>query len=323
VAVTDYLLIANPMAGKGVGATRARALATALSRDHAVELVETTGRGDATELARSRGAHADRIIAIGGDGTLNEVLTGVMALGSAAETRPALGYLPGGTANVATAAFTFGTDPLRVAGTLPSTPGRRVDVGLVEVGGSERPFLLWCGAGLDAVVIDELNTTRTGRMGLLGLAANAPRVLSAVSAYPAPAIRVRADGIELPPVSSVFLANVGQIAFGGIVHSDASPSDGVLDVVTMQDASPQGLFMAGATMLLSSLTASGRVRHRTATSLTLTGDGPVPIQIDGEPIGHLPATVRLEAGAVRLLVPGPERERRPGPDATALLSDNP
>ena len=56
-------------------------------------------------------------------------------------------------------------------------------------------------------------------------------------------------------------------------------------------------------MLFSSLTASGRVRHRTATSLTLTGDGPVPIQIDGEPIGRLPARVRLDAGAVRLLAP--------------------
>jgi diacylglycerol kinase family enzyme len=301
----EYLLIANPVAGKGVGAGRARTLATALSRDHAVELVETTGRGDATELARSRGAGANRIIAIGGDGTLNEVLAGVMTLGDSAETRPALGYLSGGTANVATAAFGFGTDPVQVARALPRTPGRPVDVGLVEVGGSLRPFLLWCGAGLDAVVIDELNTTRTGRMGLLGLAANAPRVLSAVSEYRAPAVRVTADGVELPPVSSVFLANVGQIAFGGTIHSAASPSDGVLDVVTMEDASPQGLLLAGATMLVSSLTASGRVGHRTATALTLTGEGPVPIQIDGEPLGRLPATIRLEASAVRLLAPGP------------------
>lgn len=303
--MADYLLIVNPVAGKGVGAVRARSLATALSRDHSVELVETSGRGDATELARSRGGAADRVIAIGGDGTLNEVLAGVMTLGSSAATRPALGYLAGGTANVATAAFAFGTDPLRVARALPQTTARPVDVGLVEVDDSVRPFLLWCGAGLDAVVIDELNATRTGPMGLLGLAANAPRVLSAVSEYPAPAVRVTADGVELPPVSSVFLANVGQIAFGGIIHSAASPSDGVLDVVTMDDTSPQGLFLAGATMLLSSLTDSGRVRHRTATALTLTGEGPVPIQIDGEPLGRLPARVRLEASAVRLLAPGP------------------
>ncbi|MEJ2541170.1 MAG: diacylglycerol kinase family protein [Gemmatimonadota bacterium] len=300
-----YLLIANPVAGKGLGAARARALAGALARDHTVELVETTARGDATALTRSRGAGADRIIAIGGDGTLNEVLAGVMTLGSSGESRPALGYLPGGTANVATAAFAFDTDPVRVARTLPTTAGRRVDVGLVEVGGIERPFLLWCGAGLDAVVIDELNSARTGRMGLAGLAAKVPRVLSAVSAYAAPAIRVTADGAELPPVSSLFVANVGQIAFGGTIHSAASASDGVLDVVTMEDASPLGVFLAGATMLFSSLTASGRVRHRTATSLTMVGDGPVPIQIDGEPIGRLPATVRLAVGAVRLLTPDP------------------
>ena len=302
--MTSYLLVANPVAGKGVGATRAKALYDALSRDHTVELVETRARGDATEIARTHGPGADRIIAVGGDGTLNEVLAGVMTLGTSAEARPALGYLPGGTANVATAAFRFGTDPVAVARALPALEGRPVDVGIVELDGRARPFLLWCGAGVDAVVIDELNSTRTGHMGLLGLAANASRVLSAVAGYEAPPIRVTSDGVELDPVSSVFLANVGQIAFGGVVHSDASPSDGVLDIVTMADASPLGVLLAGTTMLTSSLTASGRVRHRTATSLTLESDDPVPNHNDGEPIGHLPATVHLERLAVRLLSPG-------------------
>ena len=302
--MTSYLLIANPMAGKGAGAARARILAGILSRNHTVQLVETRARGDATEIAGSRGAGVERVIAIGGDGTLNEVLAGVMTLGPSAELRPALGYLPGGTANVATSAFRFETNPAQAAKALATTEGRVVDVGMVELDGPARPFLLWCGAGVDAVVIDQLNATRTGPMGLLGLAANAPRVLSAVADYDAPSVRVTADGAELPPVSSVFLANVGQIAFGGVVHSDASPADGVLDVVTMEDASPIGVLLAGATMLVSSLTASARVRHRTATSLLLEAEGMVPIHIDGEPIGHLPARVHLEALAVRLLSPG-------------------
>lgn len=302
--MTSYLVIVNPMAGKGAGAIRAKALTDALSLHSPVELVETRARGDATEIARTRGSEVDRVIAVGGDGTLNEVLAGVMPLGSSAESRPALGYLPGGTANVATAAFGFGTNPAQVARALATTEGRLVDVGMVELDGRARPFLLWCGAGVDAVVIDQLNTARTGHMGLLGLAANAPKVLTAVAEYDAPSLRLTADGTVLPSVSSAFLANVGQIAFGGVIHSDASPSDGVLDVVTMEDASPIGVLLAGATMLVSSLTASARVRHRTATSLLLEAEGMVPIHIDGEPIGHLPARVHLEALAVRLLSPG-------------------
>jgi diacylglycerol kinase family enzyme len=300
-------LIVNPVAGKGGGVARAEILRSGLARDHDVELAETSGRGDATYLARSRGADVERVIAIGGDGTLNEVLKGLMALGDSAESRPSLGFMPGGTANVATAAFGFGSDPARVARELPGIVGRLVDVGVADLGGEERPFLLWCGAGVDAVVIHELNSARTGRMGIAGLALNAPRVLTAVARYPAPSLQVTADGSVIPPASSVLLANVGESAFGGMFHPDASPFDGRLDVVTIQNISPLGVLKAGARMLLASLTSSAGAEHRTATRVTVTSEGDVPVQIDGEPVGYLPASVRLEKAAVRLLVGGSER----------------
>lgn len=305
--LASYLLIVNPVAGKGAGAARADALRLELARDHNVELARTSGRGDATHLVRTRGADVDRIIAIGGDGTLNEVLSGLMAPGESAQARPSLGFLPGGTANVATAAFGFSSDPARFAQQLRSIVGRLVDVGMAELGGQERPFLLWCGAGVDAVVIDELNSARTGRMGIAGLALSASRVIQAVARYSAPPVQVSADGVDAPPASSVILANVGEIAFRGTVHRDASPFDGRLDVVTMQKMSPAGLLSAGARMLLSDLTSSAGVEHRTATAVTLTSEGDVPVQIDGEPVGHLPVSVRLEEAAVRLLVGGGER----------------
>jgi diacylglycerol kinase family enzyme len=113
--------------------------------------------------------------------------------------------------------------------------------------------------------------------------------------------------LGLRPVSGVILANVGEIAFGGTVHPDASPFDGRLDVVTMRKMSPAGLLSAGARMFLSSLTSSAAVQHRTATRVTLSSQGDVPVQIDGEPVGHLPVSVRLEKAAVHLLVGGGER----------------
>jgi diacylglycerol kinase (ATP) len=225
-----------------------------------------------------------------------------MDLGTSADTRPALGYLPGGTANVATVAFGFETRPARLARALKTMTGRPTDVGIADVGGEARPFLLWCSAGLDAVVIDELNSARTGHMGMTGLAANVPRVLSAVRRYPAHSVRVTVDGVELPPVASVILTNVREIAFGGTLHPRASPFDGQLDVLTVADASPLAVLSAGTRLWTSALTASPGVEHRTATTVAVRGEGRVPVQIDGEPVGHLPVDVRLEKGAIRLLV---------------------
>ncbi len=305
-APLSYLLIVNPVAGKGAGAARAEALRTALAHDHHVDVLATTGRGDATRLVRAHGGTVDRVIAIGGDGTLNEVLRGVLDLGTSAETRPCLGFLPGGTANVATKAFGFIPEPARLARALPGMRGSPVDVGIVEMDGHERPFLLWCGAGLDAVVIEELNASRTGHMGMKGLVMSAPRVFSAISRYSRPGIGIEVDGEELPRVTSVVLANVADMAFGGTLHAGATPFDGEVDVVMIERAGSLATLAYGMRMLYSSLTTSFGVSHRPGRHVVLRSDGDVPVQVDGEPAGQLPLDVRMIRGAVRLLIPDPQ-----------------
>jgi diacylglycerol kinase family enzyme len=301
--VTSYLLIVNPVAGKGVGAARGEQLRAALARTHPVEMIATTGRGDATELARSRGPGHDRVIAIGGDGTLNEVLTGLMEIGDSAATRPALGFLPGGTANVATEAFDFTIDPKRLAARLPDVRERAVDVGVVELSGVQRPFLLWCGAGLDAVVIETLNATRTGHMGIAGLIANAPRVWSSVARYESPRIDVEAEGVPPHAATSVLLANVRPLAFGRTIHPEADPFDGRLDLVSSMASGRRHAFGLGWHLMVSSLTRARGVAHHTTTAVHLTAAAPVPVQIDGEPVGTLPISVTLAPAAIRLLIP--------------------
>ena len=298
-----YLIITNPVAGNGAGAARAEALQAALAAEATVDLVSTSGRGHATELAESRGADHDRVIAVGGDGTLNEVLTGVLRIGASADDRPALGFLPGGTANAATRAFGFATEPAELAAQLPSMAGRPVDVGMAEIDGALRPFLLWCGAGPDAVAIEALNATRTGRMGLFGLARKAPKVAGALARYDAPPIQVTVDGTAVGEAAGTILANVAPIAVGGTVHPQADPFDGRLDVVTASGAGALEALRLGAHMMGSGLTGAPGVEHRTATEVGLVSEGRVPVQIDGEPVGTLPLSVRLQAGAVRLLVP--------------------
>ncbi len=267
-----------------------------------MEVVETGHRGEAAELAADRAAVVDRIIAVGGDGTLNEVLGGLVGTGRSAQELPELGFLPAGTANAAIRAFGFSSDPDAVASSLSGAESRPVDVGVVSHEGGERSFLLWFGAGFDAVVIDTLNASRTGLMGVSGLVVNSGRVLRALRRYAAPQIRIEVDGSSFGVAASVVLANVREVAFGGVVAETADPFDGRLDVVAVPAGSPPKYVRLGLSMLTSSLTGAKGVRHTLGAHMRLDSDEPVPFQLDGEPVGMLPATVRVERGAVRLLL---------------------
>lgn len=300
--MTEYLVIVNPASGRGRGQQRAEALCGRLPGSCRVEIVETTHRGSAAELAATRRDEVERVIAIGGDGTLNEVLSGLLSTGRASEELPELGFLPAGTGNAAVRAFGFSADPLAVASALPGADSRPVDVGVVTYEGGERPFLLWFGAGVDGVVIHTLNTSRAGFMGVSGLLGNMPRVLGAVFRYAMPLIEGEVDGSTLGPSSSVIVTNVAELAFRGVLARTADPFDGRLDVVSAPPGSVLTICRLAASMVATSLTRARGVRHALASEVSLTSDGIVPFQIDGEPVGTLPAAVSVRPGAIRLLL---------------------
>ncbi len=302
MSLTSYLIIVNPVSGKGSARRRAKVLHDRLAKSATVHVAETTRRGSAVEIAASSGSEVDRIIAVGGDGTLNEVMTGLMSLGRPPEQTPALGFLPSGTANAAVRAFGFNRDVEEVARALPTVHTRAVDVGVVRIKDEDRPFLLWCGTGFDAVLIDELNTSRTGRMGVRGLLRRTPRVMRALARYPAPLIRTEIDGRRVEDAVSVIMPNVAEVAFGGTVVDTADPFDGRLDVVAIDPASRSRLLRLSLRILTSGLSGARGARHQLATRVHLSADGTVPVQLDGEPVGVLPISVRLQPGAIRLLL---------------------
>ncbi len=302
--MASWLLVVNPKSGRGSAPVRAEALAAGLEASGRVEVAMSAGRGDATRLAAGAAGEADRVVAVGGDGTLNEVLAGLLSVDEPPERIPALGFFPTGTANVAGRAFGFPADADACAGLLRSAPGRPVDVGWAGGRDGERPFLLWLGAGYDAVVIDALNRERTGRMGISGLVRRAPGVWRALSRYPSPAIAQIGDGVDpIDDVAGVIVANIGAVAFGGSVTPAADPADGVLELVRIPRAQRLELISLGARMIASHLDRHPRVRCDPVERVRLDADEPVPYHLDGEPVGTLPVDVRVGRGAIRLLAP--------------------
>ncbi len=298
----SHLLIVNPAAGAGEGPRRAEALVEGLPSSHESHVVETEERGSATELARENATAFDRILAVGGDGTLNEALVGLLEARRSHAEIAALGFLPSGTANGACRAFELTDDPRIAAESLVEGRSLEVDVAVTRSSEGERPYLLRFGAGLDAAVLEELNASRTGVMGFFGVFQRFPRIVEVIKAYDDPAIAIEVDGESFGRASSVVLANVAEVGLNATVAREADPADGVLEVLAVPLSSKWDIVRLGLRMVASSLASAPEVRKTRGRRVRLTSDGDVPFQLDGEPVGNLPVEVELIPSAVRLLL---------------------
>ncbi|MGI9031884.1 MAG: diacylglycerol/lipid kinase family protein [Ilumatobacteraceae bacterium] len=141
------LLVVNSFASS-VTARNTVVVHRRLSRDHDVELVETNRRGHATRFAHDGARRGmDVVIGFGGDGTVNEVATGIAGTGTA------LGALPGGSTNVFARTIGLPNDPVEAADRLADgiDAGRFPPIGLGRVNG--RFFCFHTGVGYDAAVV--------------------------------------------------------------------------------------------------------------------------------------------------------------------------
>ncbi len=162
------VLIYNPQAGKLRGKSEGMLHRTteALARASGFlaatpRLMPTEESGHAMDLAREAVAEgADLVIALGGDGTINEVANGL------ALTKVPLGILPAGTANVLAMEIGLGSGLERAAGRLANATPRRIALGTIAAGSSApRYFVLMAGVGLDAKIVQDVSSPLKNKIG--------------------------------------------------------------------------------------------------------------------------------------------------------------
>lgn len=309
------MLIANPKATSTT--LRARELLTrAFAGDLEVETAETRHRGHATELgALAAAKRYDFVIALGGDGTVNETVNGLMAHGGSAADRPALAILPGGNANVLARALGLPNDPLRsiaaILGALRTGRTRTIGLGHVSTGVEDRHFTFTTGIGLDAEVVRAVEGLRGG-----GKASNAMYVRGALRQFFAgtdrrhPALEVHdhrgriARGLYL-----AFVSNASPWTYLGPSPVVPSPRAGFstgLDLFAMRSLDVLPVLAALAQMLVP---ASGGPRGRRVVELhdepelTVKASRPMALQVDGDYLGlrdHL--VFRSVPKAIRVVI---------------------
>jgi diacylglycerol kinase (ATP) len=288
------LIVLNPISGGGAGLRVLPRLREALARKGVSAEVFTTERsGDARRVARERGSEFGRIVAMGGDGTINEILNGLEnPLGTA------LGVVPLGTSNLLARELRLPGHPERAAAIIAGGKTRPIDV--CEAG--DRRFLMCGGVGFDAEVLKRLEAARQGP---ISFASYARPILRAIADYEFPEIRMRIDG-DLLTGRMAFLGNIRNYAAFFSVTPDAVFDDGLLDVCVIRSANKRDFLRWFVSAFLGQMGRYNDVTVRRGRHIEIESDRPLPYQVDGDYVGETPVAIRVRQRAARVLVNGKE-----------------
>jgi len=302
------LVVVNPMSAGGKTGRQWPLLRQALV-DAGVDFEYrlTSRAGEATELCRAGLREGvDRVVAVGGDGTLNEVLNGFFdAAGEPVAPRGVLGLLPSGTGGDFRRSVGIPLHTRAAAALIARGDRRRVDVGRIDYAGDGRihHFINIADCGIGGEVVNRVN--RSGKAAG-GKATFLYHSLAALVRFPGRLVRVDADGeVRERRLSNVVVANGRYFGGSMLIAPDADVSDGVFDVILVDRVAwPKAL--AGMRHLYdgSHVRRPGievlRGRRVTVTPLE---DAPVLFDVEGEQVGQAPATLTCLAGAVEICAP--------------------
>jgi len=232
---------------------------------------------------------------VGGDGTLNEVVNGLVPLRE--EYPVTVGALMTGRGRDACRNLGLTRDPRRAARRLAEGRVVSLDVGLARWPGGHRYFLGWAGVGFDAVVAERAGA-RGGRLTYLRAA------LTSLWDDRPVEMAVSLDGADAwaGPAASVVVCNGASFGGGMRIAPSARPDDGLLDVVRLGALGRAELACWPPTVYWGGHLANPRIALRRAARVRVHAATLLPVQLDGELGAHTPLDVEVCPGALRLLV---------------------
>ena len=292
---TAYLII-NPRLGKNL--TKLADLIAILSAaGWKTDTALKEFGGHTMQLAKDAAeAGYDLVIAYGGDGTLNQVVNGVMA---AKNSRSIVGIIPGGTANVWAHEIGIPEDPVKAALLLINSEGRKVDLGHVDVdylaqkkegttSGGRRHFLLMAGLGVDAAVMGRVSTTLKEKIGNAAVALAAVKVLPTQHTFP---IEIRTSGagreegvLWKGEAIQVIVGNTRRYGNIAELTPEAYIDDGALDVCVITAGDPLNTIEQIVAFLLQRKNGNEHSESFQGAHFRITVPACVGLQLDGSQV---------------------------------------
>jgi YegS/Rv2252/BmrU family lipid kinase len=262
-----------------------------------VELAETSGPGEAADLARRAVDDGVDLIAVyGGDGTAMQAVRGMVG------REVPLGLIPGGTGNLLAGNLRIPRNPRKAAALLLEGNTRRIDLGKVPRSDGTHYFAVNCGAGFDAELMAATSGADKRRFGMGAYVARFCQKLSGIVCVPH---RITVDGETLEAeAATVMIANCGEIIPPFLkLGNNIAVDDGLLDVVVLRATglvSTAGVLWRMASGVPDS---AGAVRYARGRRIVVETEPERPVQLDGEPWGTTPLEAEVVPGAVRVVVP--------------------
>lgn len=258
-------------------------------------IASTDHKGHATELAREYALKGyDAVIAVGGDGTVNEVGCGLIG------TDTALGIIPCGSGNGLARHLGVSMDLFKAVKWLDKSVYTTIDYGTIN----DHPFFCTCGVGFDATVSE-----RFSNAGSRGMLTYLESILKEIATYNNQLYKLSFDdSSETFECFIVTCANAGQWGNNAYIAPTASLQDGLLDVVVIHPFTPIDAPLLAFQLFNKLLDKNDNVTIRKASRLTITRENEGPAHYDGDPI-QLGREIRIELIPQGLKVLIPDRRR--------------
>jgi len=292
------VIIVNPTAGSGRGARLLPWIRERLALRPDADLHVTSRRGEAQDLAAHAAADGcDRLVAVGGDGTVQEVVNGILD-GSA---RPALGIVPVGSGNDLARSLRLPTDAAEAWMIAIGRSTREIDVALATNGqGHRRWFASAGGIGFDAQVAAAMATRRSWQTGRAGYLLT---TLAELRRFDNRQLRIVLDGEPIERrVLFVAIANGASYGGGMRIAPAAIPDDGWLDVCIVGDISRLTAIRELPNLYRGTHVRNPAVSVHRARQVEISGEGTTHVHLDGEPFGTLPLRVEIRPVALQVAV---------------------
>ena len=286
------IAIVNPISGRRDVSAVVQAVAERLAAaDCELRVAPTRGPGDARRIAAEAPDDTRAVIAVGGDGTVREAAAGLIG-----RDIP-LAVFPAGTENIVARHFRMPTRPARIAEMILRGTAVRHDVGVLN----GRDFMIVCGIGFDAQVVEHLAAARRGHIGYRHYVGP---LWHTFRHHEFPPLNVEADGEPLfEGRGMIFVGIQPRYSLGLRLLARAVHDDGRLDVCVFPCVNSLTLLGQALRASLRRHWDGGSVVYRKCRTLHVTSPDRVPVHCDGDPAGALPARFHVRPSALRLLTP--------------------
>jgi len=258
-------------------------------------IVSTEHKGHATELAREYAAKGyDAVIAVGGDGTVNEVGCGLIGTGTA------LGIIPCGSGNGLARHLGIPMDPFKAVKWLNKSIFTDIDYGTIN----GHPFFCTCGVGFDATVSESFSNA-----GSRGVLTYLESIMLKIATYKDRLYKLSFDdSSETFESFIVTCANADQWGNNAFIAPTASMQDGLLDVVVISPFTPLDAPMLAFQLFNKQLDRNEKVTIRKCKRVKITREDNDPAHFDGDPI-RLGKEIDIEVVPRGLKVLIPDKRR--------------